>query len=620
MVVPPLSDSNSDGGAVLISDVTVVGALRAESTATAVVDTTTTGRKVSKELFGVNFGTGNTSSFSANRWGGNAVTRYSWDLDVQNRASDFFFENIANPLVDNTSSSDRFIASTLARGAMPVITIPAIGFTPIDQVKRCGFSIAKYGPQKQHDQYDTDCGNGIHTDGSKVVGNAPADTSKVVGPEYAVAWVQHLVQYHGPEVVNKSVFILDNEPNYWSGTHRDVHPADLTYAELWNYTVRYAVALKEAFPGIRLAGPDTSSFDAISKFVEQFVADVDAYEQKTGVRLIDVLDIHCYPEASYDASRMDAALDVTIRMRLHRELWDSSFYLESWNAKPAYYLRRLRNLAPAWLSMSCTEWNYQKGFNDDDVVGAVISLDALAVYAREGVELATKWSAPRAGTVMDYALLQFLNNFDQQGSGIAGSSYLNISTSSDMIGAHGFMSAEGQLCVLLIGRQVQKSVDVDVQLPKGVEDVSVYRLDAVHTQPGGAEKVTAAQGMVSINIPAVSAALVVVAKSTPAPAPAPAGATCNGCGYVCDADCNCGHCNTKPGCMSESMCLSNCNSGQNAKWCGGSTPAPPAPPSPPTPPSSECPGGSLSACIGLCPSSPAVAFQACVQDCTKRCT
>lgn len=81
---------------------------------------------------------------------------------------------------------------------------------------------------------------------------------------------------------------------------------------------RYAVALKEAFPRIKLAGPDTASFDAISKFVERYVKDVDDYEQKTGVRLIDVLDIHCYPEASYDASQLDAALDVTIRMRLHR--------------------------------------------------------------------------------------------------------------------------------------------------------------------------------------------------------------------------------------------------------------------------------------------------------------
>jgi hypothetical protein len=63
-----------------------------------------------------------------------------------------------------------------------------------------------------------------------VVGNAAADTSKPAGPAYAVAWVQHLTATHGAGMVNKSVFILDNEPNYWSGTHRDVSfPLALTH-------------------------------------------------------------------------------------------------------------------------------------------------------------------------------------------------------------------------------------------------------------------------------------------------------------------------------------------------------------------------------------------------------
>lgn len=54
-----------------------------------------------------------------------------------------------------------------------------------------------------------------------------------------------------------------------------------------------------------------------------------------------------------------------------------------------------------------------------------------------------------------------------------------------------------------------------------------------------------------------------------------------GCGYNCDDDCNCGHCNTAPGCLSEDQCLGNCNSGGNAKWCPSSTP--PSPPPAPDP-------------------------------------
>lgn len=53
----------------------------------------------------------------------------------------------------------------------------------------------------------------------------------------------------------------------------------------------------------------------------------------------------------------------------------------------------------------------------------------------------------------------------------------------------------------------------------------------------------------------------------------------------------------------------------------GPVPTPPTPPAPgPSPPApSGCPGGSLSACMDLCPSSPAAAYKACINNCVKRC-
>ena len=117
---------------------------------------------------------------------------------------------------------------------------------------------------------------------------------------------------------------------------------------------------------------------------------------------------------------------------------------------------------------------------------------------------------------------------------------------------------------------------------------------------------------------------------TPAPAPTPPAppaptGQCTGCGYACHGSCSsCGRCNMKPGCQSESQCMGTCNSGNNAMWCGGGstpTPAPPSPtPAPPAPTPTGCPGGSLQACIGLCPSDPAAAYQACVKNCAARCS
>merc|ERR1712125_188726 len=58
---------------------------------------------------------------------------------------------------------------------------------------------------------------------------------------------------------------------------------------------------------------------------------------------------------------------------------------------------------------------------------------------------------------------------------------------------------------------------------------------------------------------------------------------------------------------------------------GPPTPAPtqappsPSPPSPPSPPLPGCPGGTLAACIHLCPGNPPTAFSACIKDCERRC-
>merc|ERR1711862_350004 len=58
---------------------------------------------------------------------------------------------------------------------------------------------------------------------------------------------------------------------------------------------------------------------------------------------------------------------------------------------------------------------------------------------------------------------------------------------------------------------------------------------------------------------------------------------------------------------------------------GPPTPGPPTPgpptPSPPTPSPTpdDCPGGSLSACIDICPKDPTTVYQICVNTCLERC-
>ena len=52
----------------------------------------------------------------------------------------------------------------------------------------------------------------------------------------------------------------------------------------------------------------------------------------------------------------------------------------------------------------------------------------------------------------------------------------------------------------------------------------------------------------------------------------------------------------------------------------GTSPSPAPTPAPSPSPTSDCPGGLLSKCIELCPSSPATAYKACVESCVTRCS
>ncbi|HRE02025.1 MAG TPA: glycoside hydrolase family 44 protein, partial [Ilumatobacteraceae bacterium] len=66
------------------------------------------------------------------RWGGNATTRYNWQLDVYNTGSDWYFENIPNPVANvgalpAGSAADQFVAANQAAGSDTLLTVPLIG-------------------------------------------------------------------------------------------------------------------------------------------------------------------------------------------------------------------------------------------------------------------------------------------------------------------------------------------------------------------------------------------------------------------------------------------------------------------------------------------------------------
>src|SRR5215471_9992849 len=99
-----------------------------------------------------------------------------------------------------------------------------------------------------------------------------------------------------------------------------------------------------------------------------------AAEQAAGKRLVDVLDLHWYPEAqSKSGTRIivaDSPADlVTAREAAPRSLWDASYQEDSWITRddlkaPIALVPRMRDKIAqhyAGTKLSFSEWNYGGG-------------------------------------------------------------------------------------------------------------------------------------------------------------------------------------------------------------------------------------------------------------------
>mmetsp|Transcript_25065 Transcript_25065/g.50389 ORF Transcript_25065/g.50389 Transcript_25065/m.50389 type:complete len:198 (-) Transcript_25065:237-830(-) len=65
---------------------------------------------------------------------------------------------------------------------------------------------------------------------------------------------------------------------------------------------------------------------------------------------------------------------------------------------------------------------------------------------------------------------------------------------------------------------------------------------------------------------------------------------------------------------------SNIRFGEIGSTVNGDSPSPPSPSPTPSPTPASCPGGSMAACMQVCPTSPIAAYSACVNECSSRCS
>jgi hypothetical protein len=343
--------------------------------------------------------------------------------------------------------ADQFVVDSLAGGAVPLMTIPSIGFVARNdnnQTRSTGVpshgaaptapgeaAIAGYDPTTN--QQVTSVQSFASTASSSTI-----TTKASTGAVYQDQWVAELKAKFGAAPKGVGFFAIDNEPDLWSVTHTDVHPARMSYADMLANYEEYATAAKAQDPTALLLGPDVSGWTSYfysdldrgsdnfathadraahagEAFLQWWLGQVAQADKKRGSRSLDLLDVHFYPQGAGVFSGAHDPATQALRIRSTRGLFDPSYRDESWIGTAVYLIPRLKQVAAQkypGTGLAITEYNWG---GEHDASGAVALAEVLGTFGREAVDLATYWTYPPPNSPAG-AAFRIFRNFDGHGA------------------------------------------------------------------------------------------------------------------------------------------------------------------------------------------------------------
>jgi hypothetical protein len=205
---------------------------------------------------------------------------------------------------------------------------------------------------------------------------------------------------------------MDNEPDIWNGTHDDVMGTiQLPASEFMDRYIEVAKKARALFPEIKICGPVTTSEWQWYKWgdesivingkyycwLEYFLKRISDEEEATGIRLLDVVDLHNYPYAPTD---LDA-------LQVHRMYYDTHYDYPGANGVKTinggwdnsqtkeYIFKRINDWLTQYfgenhgITCGISEWGPS---SSNPNVCSVVYGSILGTFANYGVEYLTPWN------------------------------------------------------------------------------------------------------------------------------------------------------------------------------------------------------------------------------------
>lgn len=455
------------------------------------------------------------------RWGGNPSTRYNWEKGNHwNAAADWEFRNGnygLNTPDDRKPSgvADKSIATSRSAGVDVVLTIPTMGWVARDDNNQ---TFSKNVPPPGGNRPPITPGS------DAIVGYDPAMNRRTVSQRslprkgapftippnltddvvYQDEWVYHLTKKFGKAKDGGIKFYaMDNEPDLWSSTHRDMHPVEPDYEELLSQYLTYAKAVKDVDSTAKVMGPtswgwtgyfysprdhgaDRYQTAADRKahgnlpFLVWFLQRVAEDDKNSGRRTLDFLDIHYYPQGAGVYTNGTDANTNALRLRSTRGLWDKNYVDESWIGTPVMLIPRMKN----WIAenypgtkLALNEWNWGA---DNTLNGAIAIGEILGIFGREQLDMACYWTQPATKSPGFYAW-KIYRNANDSGKGFGDIAVQATSQKPDIVSCFGSLDSTTNLPVVML---VNKSPDKAQMVTLAVTSKTTLRRSEIYRYSG----------------------------------------------------------------------------------------------------------------------------------------
>ncbi len=468
------------------------------------VNTAEERKEISPYIYGTNQLLTEEENWAAIRKGGNRMTGYNWENNASNAGSDWQHSSdnyLGGGDVPGKVLTD-FHNKSLQLGAISIVTLQMAGYAAKD----------KNGTVSEGEAAPSD--RWVEVVAKK---NAPIVTVPDLSDNfvYMDECVNFLVTTFGKASTATGIsgFLLDNEPALWVSTHPRIHPLQPTCREVTDKSVTLAKAIKDVDSAALVIGPvlygfaaytdfqaapdwnDVSSGTDYSWYIDYYLDEMKKASDTDSRRLLDVLDIHWYPEArGYPPGGSTEGYRITgdgqpdfetyrnsrevahARVQAPRTLWNDGYIESSWIGQWGQAHLPIFPKVQASIDtyfpetkLAVTELNYG---GEDHISGGIAIADVLGIFGRFGVYYGMYWKM-ESQTDYTTAAYKIYRNYDSKKSTYGS---INVkAVTSDIPNSSVYASLFDQDSVQLHMIVINKNFDSTMEASFTISSTTEYR-------------------------------------------------------------------------------------------------------------------------------------------------